>query len=49
MKIVIVVGLLVVGLSLFSWWMGRRINYSLMYKGFVRETIQETVRGECLK
>jgi hypothetical protein len=35
--------------ALVSWYYGRKINYSFMYKVMVQETIREMVKSEALK
>ena len=42
--IIIVVILITIG----SFYVKRKINYSLMYKDMVRQTISEMVKPECL-
>ena len=41
--------LLIASVIWIGYWIRRKINYGLMYKGLVKETITEMVRPEALK
>lgn len=32
-----------------SWYIGRKINYKLLYKAFVEQTVRNMVEKECLQ
>jgi uncharacterized membrane protein len=51
MKILAGIGIviIIVVFALSSWFIGRKINYSLSYENMVRQTIIETVKEDCLK
>jgi hypothetical protein len=39
----------VIGLAIGAWYLKRTINYNLMYKECVQQTVKEMVKAECLK
>jgi hypothetical protein len=39
----------IVGLIYGGWWLKREINYNLMYKSMVQETVREMVKESALK
>lgn len=41
--------LLIIGIGICFWWIGRRVNYEVWYKEMVLETIRETVKPEALQ
>lgn len=45
---IIVVVIAVIALAIGSWYLKRTINYNLMYKDLVQETVKEMVKQECL-
>jgi hypothetical protein len=45
----VVAVVLFIGLIFGGWWIKRKVNYDLIYKGLVQETIREMVKPESLK
>ena len=39
----------IIGLAVGGWYLKRTINYNLMYKECVQQTVKEMVKSECLK
>jgi flagellar basal body-associated protein FliL len=50
---IVLMGILVLlsltGIGYLSCFVKKTVNYNLMYKDMVKETIQENVKKECLK
>jgi len=47
--IIILASIIIIPIIILSYWSERKINYSLMYKDMVKQTITEMVKKECLK